>query len=141
MKRPTREWLRKAESDYRLAARIAQGSEPFHDQLCFHCQQAGEKYLKGLLEELGLPVPKIHDLDRLLSLLLPHHPSLRSQRRGLVFLTSFGVAIRYPGENATKRQAVSALRWAGRVRDACRALLGIGPPRRRHVSGPFHNYR
>jgi HEPN domain-containing protein len=136
MKRPTRQWLRKAESDYRLAARIAHGSEPFHDQVCFHCRQAGEKYLKGLLEELGLPVPKIHDLDRLLFLLLPHHPSLRSQRRGLVFLTSFGVAIRYPGENASKRQAVSALRWAGRVRDACRALLGLRRSRRRNRRPP-----
>lgn len=136
MKKPAREWVRKAEGDYRLASRIAGGREPFHDQLCFLCQQSAEKYLKGLLEELGLPVPKIHDLDRLLTLLLPHHPWLRSQRRGLVFLTSFGVAIRYPGANASKRQAASALRWAGRVRDACRALLGVAPPRRRHGRSP-----
>jgi HEPN domain-containing protein len=45
MKRATREWIRKAEADYRLAEVIAHGSEPFHDQLCFHCQQSAEKYL------------------------------------------------------------------------------------------------
>jgi HEPN domain-containing protein len=115
MKRPTREWVRKAESDYRLATRIAYGREPFHDQLCFHRQQSAEKYSKGLLEELSLPVPKFHDLDRLLTLLLPHHPSLRLQRRGLVFLTSFGVAIRYPGEGC---------RLSGRARRRGRDVQG-----------------
>src|SRR5438552_2364110 len=101
MKRSTREWLRKAEADYRVAVRIARGNRPFHDQLCFHCQQAAEKYLKGLLEELGLAIPKVHDLWQLAALLLPYHSVLRSQRRGLVFLTNFAVAVRYPGDNAS----------------------------------------
>jgi uncharacterized protein len=60
---------------------------PVHDGVCFHCQQCAEKYLKALMEELGLPVPKTHDLDLLLRALLPHHPTLRSLRRGLLFLS------------------------------------------------------
>jgi HEPN domain-containing protein len=103
-----------------------------HDVVCFHCQQCAEKYLKALLEELGLTVPKLHDLDHLRALLLPHHPGLRSLRRGLQFLTNFAVTIRYPGDNASKRQAVAALRWAERVRSVCRGLLGIRPRRPRH---------
>lgn len=99
--------------------------------MCFHCQQAAEKFLKALLEELGAAVPKIHNLDEILSVLLPHHASLRPLRRGLIFLTDFAVGTRYPGENASKRQAVAALRWADRVRDACRSILGIRPSRRR----------
>ena len=50
MKRMTREWIRKAEDDFRAAGVLAAGSEPFHDQVCFHCQQSAEKYLKALLE-------------------------------------------------------------------------------------------
>jgi HEPN domain-containing protein len=99
--------------------------------VCFHCQQSAEKYLKGLPEELGLTVPKTHDLEGVLGLLLPHHPTLRSLRRGLDFLTQFAVDTRYPGENATKRQAEAALRWEDRVRTAARHLLGIRPRRRR----------
>ena len=38
---------------------------------------------------------------------------------------------RYRGVNAMKRQAGAALRWAGRVRDAYRTLLGVRPPHRR----------
>lgn len=131
MKRSTRQWVRKAESDYRLAVRISRGQERFHDELCFHCQQAAEKYLKALLEELGLGIPKTHNLDDLRGLLSPHHAALRPLRRGLIFLTDFAVDTRYPGDNATKRQATAALSWAGKVRDTCRSLLGLPPPRRR----------
>jgi HEPN domain-containing protein len=95
------------------------------------CQQSAEKYLKALLEELGLTIPRTHLLKDLLALLQAHYPSLSSLRRGLVFLTRFAVGTRYPGDSANKRAAVSALRWAGRVRTAARALFGIRPPRRR----------
>jgi HEPN domain-containing protein len=89
-----------------------------------------------LLNELGLTVPRTHVLKDLLALLRPHHPSLSPFRRGLTFLTRFAVDTRYPGDNATKRQAAAALRWAERVRAACRALLGVpqARPRRRKSS-------
>lgn len=134
MKKTTREWVGKAEDDYQLASEGARLSRPFHDQVCFHCQQAAEKYLKAVLEQLSLSVPKTHDLERLLGALLPHHPTLGPLRRGLQFLTNFSVAIRYPGEKASKRQAASALRWAGKVRDACRSVLRVRSPRRHRGS-------
>ena len=77
------------------------------------------------MEELSLPIPKTHDLDLLLTALVPRHSTLRSLRRGLLFLSDFAVDLRYPGSSATKRQAVAALRWADRVRRPARALLGI----------------
>jgi HEPN domain-containing protein len=96
-----------------------------HDGVCFHCQQCAEKYLKGLMEELGLHVPKTHSLGSLLTDLSPHHPTLRSLRRGLLFLSVFAVETRYPGRNASNRQTETALRWADRVQTPARALLGI----------------
>jgi HEPN domain-containing protein len=128
--------VRKAESDYRLAVQISRGDEPFHDELCFHCQQATEKYLKALLEELGLVVPRIHNLDDLRGLLAPHHGALRPLRRGLIFLTNFAVDTRYPGDHATRRQAAAALRWAERARAECRAILGLPLSLRRGPGSP-----
>jgi HEPN domain-containing protein len=122
--------VKKAEADYRTAALLG-GRDHFHDQDCFHCQQCAEKYLKALLQELGLPVPRTHNLLALRGLLLPHHTSLRPLRRGLDFLTRFAVGPRYPMYDARKRQAVASLRWAGRVRDSCRAILAVRPSRRR----------
>src|SRR5213593_954405 len=101
MKKSTREWVRKAEEDYVLAKQGRRSKVPVHNGVCFHCQQCAEKYLKGLLEELGLSIPKTHELDLLRTSLLPHYPSLRGLHRGLTFLTSFAVAIRYPGDNAS----------------------------------------
>ena|SRR5216683_2119787 len=98
--------------------------------------QAAEKYLKAILDEQGLTVPRTHDLEDLLSLLLPAHPELRALRRGLKFLIQFAVDPRYPGFRASKRQAEAALRWASLVRDTCRALLGLGPPRPRGRRSP-----
>jgi HEPN domain-containing protein len=120
-------WVRKAEDDYGLAEQVAAGARPFPDQVCFHCQQSAEEYLKALLEELGQGVPKTHDLKNLLDLLRPYHQSLVPLKRGLLFLSTFAVAARYPKFRSTKRQAEAALRWAGRVREKCRQLVGIHP--------------
>lgn len=117
--------MRKAEGDFIAIRKLARGTEPAHDATCFHCQQAAEKYLKALLEELSRTVPRTHHLVALLHLLLPHHGSLSRLRRGLDFLTRFAVDTRYPGDDATKRQAAAAERWAGKVRDTCRKLLGL----------------
>ena len=54
MKKTTREWVKKAEQDWVLAEQGIQSKLPVHDGICFHCQQCAEKYLKGLMEEIGL---------------------------------------------------------------------------------------
>src|SRR5262249_34552050 len=120
MKPATREWVAKAEDDWLAATELHAGPNRLRDQVCFHCQQSAEKYLKALLEELNQPIVKTHDLEQLANQLLSFHPSLRSRKRGLIFLSDFAVDARYPGSRATKREAVAALRWAGRVRDVCR---------------------
>jgi len=85
------------------------------------------------MEEIGLRIPRTHNLILFLPLLAPYHASLRPLRRGLDFLTRFAVDTRYPGDSATRRQAKAALRWAADVRTAARSLLGLPPrlPRRR----------
>jgi HEPN domain-containing protein len=125
MKKQTRAWIRKAEEDYIVAEREHRSKIPVHDAVCFHCQQCVEKYLKGLMEELGLSIPKTHFLDTLLNALKPYHPALYGLRRGLLFLSVFAVDSRYPGEDASKRQAIAALRWMRRLRKEARAILDI----------------
>ncbi len=74
-------------------------------------------------------MPRLHNLDDLLALLQPDYPSLLSLRSGLITLSDYAVDTRYPGDNTSKRQATSALRWTEKVRTAARNLLGIRPPR------------
>jgi len=58
MKKATREWVRKAEADFRGALRLASAPEPFHDLIAFHCQQSSEKYLKA--PPSAAPTPQEH---------------------------------------------------------------------------------
>ena len=76
MKRHTAQWVLKAEDDIESARTLAALAKPKRDAACFHCQQAAEKYLKALLQEIGLAVPRTHKLEDLLDLLLPHDATL-----------------------------------------------------------------
>jgi HEPN domain-containing protein len=73
MKRQTAQWVLKAEEDWAGARELAARTPPLRDLACFHCQQAAEKYLKSLLQELGAAVPKTHNLKDLLNLGLPQN--------------------------------------------------------------------
>ena len=95
--------MRKAEDDLLGARRLATNNPPLHDLICFHCQQSAEKYLKGLLQEWGVVPPRTHNLDILLSLLVPFDSNLSTLRRKLKSLTRYAVDFRYPDERATKR--------------------------------------
>jgi HEPN domain-containing protein len=100
---------------------------PVNDIICFHCQQASEKYLKGLLQEWDIAPPRTHDLVALLGLLSRRDAKLRKLRQQLHSLSDYAVDLRYPGDDATRRQALAAIRHAENVRQEIRARLGLSP--------------
>jgi HEPN domain-containing protein len=60
------DWRILAERDITVADHLAATMKPVPSEIiAFHCQQAVEKYLKGVLVILGEDPPYIHDLDRL----------------------------------------------------------------------------
>jgi HEPN domain-containing protein len=91
------------------------------------CQQAGEEFLKPLLQELAITFSKTHNLEVLGKLLVPHHASLAAYQHHFKSLSHFAVDYRYPGMHASARQARSALRWAAAIRTEGRRLLGLRP--------------
>ena len=95
MKPSTREWIKKAESDYMAAQALSRKRQiSFHDEVCFHCQQSAEKYLKARLEEAGIVSPKTHDLRRLLNLILPVEPLWAALLHALASLSVYAVEFR-----------------------------------------------
>ena len=123
MKRVTREWVRKAEADFKAAKREARARA--HDFVCFLCQQCAEKYIKALLQENAVHVPHTHDLWHLAQLAAPLCPVLASMAPGLRSLTDSAVKYRYPGASATARQAREAMRLAVDARKILRGALGL----------------
>ena len=61
-----REWLRYAEGDFSVAEREAQSETPVYHTVCFLCQSAAEKFLKGYLIAQGWTLEKTHDILKLL---------------------------------------------------------------------------
>ncbi len=120
----TAEWIAKAEGDYATAGReLRARRHPNYDAVCFHAQQAVEKYLKAFLQEEGADFPKTHNLIELLQLVVPLDASFELQRDLLIRLERYAVRYRYPGESADQDEARSAFNAARAVRRFIRQRL------------------
>ncbi len=60
------EWIKKADEDLGFASSVLDDST-YYAQICFHYQQAAEKYLKAFIIGNDLEFNKIHDLVKLLN--------------------------------------------------------------------------
>lgn len=119
MKTITKEWIKKAEEDYKVALREFKAIPLPCSTVCFHCQQAIEKYMKAILQENNTPFAKIHDLDGLLNDCKKFIPQLKVLREELIWLTAFAVGVRYPGYIAQHKDALKAV---GSMKKAARVL-------------------
>jgi HEPN domain-containing protein len=109
MKRQVEEWRAKADEDLASARILMRGRKPLFNQVCFHSQQAAEKYLKAFLEQKGCAIPRTHDLVALVNLARPELDFLLLGKERLERLTGYAVAFRYPGEQASRNQAKQSL--------------------------------
>ena len=121
----TREWIRKAESDFKTAEHLLQGGPDFAEGTAFHSQQAAEKYLKAFLVWHQIEFPKTHDIEALLKLAGKVDDKIPEILGDTVILTPYGVDYRYPGEypEVTIADAKRALRLADCVRAEVRGRL------------------
>lgn len=120
-----RGWVAKAEGDLENA-RLVLGAGPTGpmDTVAFHAQQCAEKYLKALLCFRGEDVPRIHDVEALLT---------RAGIWGRVevtveesrLLTDYATVTRYPGdyEPVSHEEAGHAVALADRIRAAVQEEL------------------
>jgi len=67
-----REWMHKAEHDLGMAELALENRPEYTDSICFHCQQAVEKYLKAYLVFLDIRFERKHNLGYLLDLRVGH---------------------------------------------------------------------
>jgi HEPN domain-containing protein len=126
MKQITQEWVDKAEGDFATAQRELQVQEmPNYDAVCFHSQQCVEKYLKACLQEENIAFNRIHDLSRLLDLLLPVEPRWETLRPTLEVLTAYAVEFRYPGISANQELAAQSFEDCVKVRQVIRQYFSL----------------
>ncbi len=114
----TREWVRKAEIDFKTASHLYQSGPDFTAGAAFHSQQAAEKYLKAFLVLHQIEFQKTHDIKTLLKLAGKADVNIPQILMEAVFLTPYGVEYRYPGDypEVTRSDAEKALSLAESVR-------------------------
>jgi len=99
MKPTTREWVKKAENDFKVGCQILRRrKDVVPDAACFHSQQCVEKYLKARLLDAGIGFPRTHDLLQLLNACLPIEPLWSAYSKVVDGMTDYAVDFRYPGE-------------------------------------------
>jgi HEPN domain-containing protein len=89
-------WLAIAVEDARVARSCLQMASPALGVAAYHCQQAAEKLLKGLLIAAGAGFPRTHDLTQFAGQAARRYPDLRSSCEAMAPLTVWSVAYRYP---------------------------------------------
>jgi HEPN domain-containing protein len=95
-----KEWRLKAASDLKNVALLMKSGEPDlpNDTICFHCQQAVEKFLKAFLVYHDTEFPYTHNLKDLVDLAATIDPEIARFREKVEQLTPYAVEIRYPGD-------------------------------------------
>ncbi len=123
-----REWFAKADEDFHFALLNLKEGHAFYPQICFHLQQAAEKYLKCYIIAHELEFRKIHDLPLLLKMCIGKDSSFEQFREECEYLTTFYVDTRYPVHWPThfnRDKAQGALQSATRIRSFVRERLGL----------------
>jgi len=119
------EWIKKAEKDMKTI-QIMKEYDDVTEIVCFHCQQAVEKYLKALLiynkTEI---VPKTHNIDLLLNLCTKYDKDF------IIYtgteLTTYAVDLRYPDALyiPSEEQMNEAIRITGEIIELCNKNMNI----------------
>ena len=122
------EWFEYAIRDYELANHVFKTMyrKPL-EIICYHCQQATEKALKGFLVYCDIVPPRIHDLEALLDICLSHDSRFEIFNIDIAnVLTNYSVETRYPSLNKmdiTESDARIALLYAKQALETVANLI------------------
>jgi HEPN domain-containing protein len=120
------EWMVKADEDFDFALINLEEGNNFYAQICFHFQQAAEKYLKTYIVAYKLLFKKIHDLEDLLKICLEHNSSFSQLGEDCIFLTDYYIDTRYPVHwpaAISNEEAQNAKEAAERIRNFVKEKL------------------
>lgn len=111
-------WMHKADHDIGIAQLALNQKPEYTDAICFHCQQAAEKYLKALLVFKEIDFKRTHSLTYLLDLLSEKINISEKLYSYVEKLESFAVEVRYPDDmyEPTHKEAKEALNAAVKIK-------------------------
>ncbi len=115
------QWVAKADNDFLTIENNVNAAVVPWDAVCFHAQQAAEKFLKAFLAYHGQDPPRTHDLPALLQACRALDNTLPDLRSDAVLLMPYIAASRYPGAVPEPDQ-VTAARLVAAARRICNTI-------------------
>lgn len=123
----TKQWIHYALGDLGVAEREFSYEFPAYHTVCFLCQSAAEKFLKGFLIYQGWELKKTHDIVALLGFCSEHDSDLAKMVDEGTILNEYIIAGRYPEDIAYEQlgatEAREALQATQKIRDRILFLL------------------
>jgi len=90
------EWFDLAKMDLNSAEFLLDMRPVPVEIICYHCEQAAEKMLKGILVRFDIEPPRTHDLIQLCKLCCEADARFERLTDACLELTPYGVQVRYP---------------------------------------------
>jgi HEPN domain-containing protein len=92
-----KKWHIKADNDLETIKDVLQSDNIITDSICFHSQQAAEKYLKSYLVALQKPFKNTHNITTILKNCIEQDIDFEDLDFA-VYLTNYAVELRYPDD-------------------------------------------
>jgi len=120
------EWIRKAETDLRVAKKLLELNEE-NWVIAYHLEQAAEKYLKAFLVAKKRKFMKTHDIKELLELCIQEDKEFEKLKElEIEYLKEYSSNIRYPYFYEPEREEVlESLEKVEKVREFVLKKLDI----------------
>lgn len=115
------DWIKHAEEDFGFASiNLEDPQITYYAQICFHYQQAAEKYLKAFIVKNQLLFKKIHDLDSLRGQCEEIDAEFAVLKEDCIYLNDFYIEPRYPvvwPANLERSSAIKAKESTQKIKD------------------------
>ncbi|HEV8080453.1 MAG TPA: HEPN domain-containing protein [Chitinophagaceae bacterium] len=121
------EWVKIAEEDLLSADALLKHDYIYPRSICFHCQQAAEKYLKAYLLYFDLDIIKTHDLSSLVNQLSTRDTKILDIINAASTLTPYAISVRYPDdfELISVEETKEAYSQAVAIKDYIRSKINL----------------
>ena len=112
-------WIKKGKRDLLTAEHELSFLDAVTESICFHCQQAVEKFLKAYLIHLGISFTKTHEIGELITKCANRDKEISAFKEEADKLTDYAIEVRYPEEllEPTSEEAKEAFEIAKRIKE------------------------
>lgn len=111
------DWIAKASGDLKSSQKLLKDDDETLDSAAYFTQQSAEKILKAYLIFQGQPIPRTHDLEKLLKDCIKYDSSFDQLRGNIEPLAPYATYTRYPDDrfNIDREEVVEAIAYAEKI--------------------------